>query len=81
MSDYDQMTAAEIQEEIAEINKALKYIRLGGQSYTITSASGAGTSRIVTQADYETLKKDRDKLYNQLRGLEGKKAFRYRASW
>jgi len=80
MSDYDQMTATEIQTEIAEINKALKYIRLGGLSYTISSGPG-GTSRSVTNANYEIYVKHRNDLYNQLKNLEGKRAFRMRPSW
>ena len=80
MSDYDQMTAAEIQAEITEINKALKYIRLGGLSYSISAGPG-GTSRTVTNANYEIFVQHRNDLYNQLKTLEGKRAFRMRPSW
>ncbi len=59
------MTEAEILAEIASINTALDHIRKGGQEYTITSATGAGTSRTVTMADYKMLSEERDKLYRQ----------------
>jgi hypothetical protein len=78
------MTAAEIaaiEAEIVEINIALSHIRKGGQSYTITSASGAGTSRMVTMADYNTLIKQRNDLQRQLDGANGKRGFRAGCAW
>ena len=75
------MTEAEILAEIASINTALEHIRKGGQEYTITSASGAGTSRTVTMADYKTLSKERDSLYRALASLEGTYGYRMRPGW
>jgi hypothetical protein len=78
------MTADEIvaiETEIAEITIALSHIRKGGQSYTIMSASGAGTSRTVTMADYDKLLKHKNDLQRQLDGAQGKRAFRFGAGW
>lgn len=78
------MTPAEIatiQLEIIEINTALSHIRKGGQSYTITSASGAGTSRTVTMANYDSLVTQRNDLQRQLDGATGKRAFRAGCAW
>jgi len=78
------MTAAEIaaiQAEIAEINTALSHIRKAGQSYTITSASGAGTSRTVTMADYNTLVAARNDLQSQLDSAAGNRATRVGCGW
>jgi hypothetical protein len=78
------MTPAEIaaiQLEITEINTALSHIRKGGQSYTITSASGAGTSRTVTMANYDSLVKQRNELQKQIDGATGKRAFRAGCGW
>ena len=75
------MTEAEILAEIASINTALEHIRKGGQEYTITSATGAGTSRTVTMADYKTLAEERDKLYRKLAAVKGKNGYRMRPMW
>lgn len=78
------MTAAEIaaiQAEIAEINTVLSHIRKAGQSYTITSASGAGTSRTVTMADYNTLVAARNDLQNQLNSAAGNRATQIGLGW
>ena len=74
-------TAAEIQTEIDEINVALSQIRLAGQSYEITSGSGAGTKRVVTMADYETLKKHRSDLIAELAEATKTRAVRIRPAW
>lgn len=75
------MTPAEIAAEIAEISAALSHIRKGGQSYTITSASGAGTSRTVTMADYDKLLNHRRNLQMQLDSINGRRAVRIGAGW
>ena len=75
------MTEAEILAEIASINTALEHIRKGGQEYTITSASGAGTSRTVTMADYKMLSEERDKLYRKLAAVKGNSGYRMRPMW
>ncbi len=72
---------AALEAEIAEINTALSHIRKGGQMYTIMSASGAGTSRTVTMADYDKLLRHRNDLQRQLDGLNGRRAFRLGAGW
>jgi len=75
------MTEAEILAEIASINTALEHIRKGGQEYTITSATGAGTSRTVTMADYKMLSEERDKLYRKLAAIRGNNGYRMRPMW
>lgn len=74
-------TAASIAAEIAEIDAALSAIRKGGQSYTITSAAGGGTSRVVTSADYRALVQHRNELQAQLDEINGTRAIRLRAGW
>ena len=75
------MTEAEILAEISSINTALDHIRKGGQEYTITSATGAGTSRTVTMADYKMLSEERDKLYRKLAAVKGNSGYRMRPMW
>jgi len=74
-------TAAEIQLEINQITTALSQIVIAGQSYEITSGSGAGTKRVVTMADYDVLKKHRNDLYAELATVEGTGVRRIRAGW
>ena len=74
-------TAAEIQAEITQITTALSQIMVAGQSYEITSGSGAGTKRVVTMADYDTLEKHRNDLYAELAEVNGTRAKRIRAGW
>ena len=74
-------TATEIQAEITEIDTALSHIRAGGQGYTINSASGGGTARTVTMADYNTLVKHRDDLYQELSSVNSTRAFRFTPGW
>jgi len=70
-----------IQAEIDQITTALSHIVVAGQSYQITSGSGAGTSRMVTMADYDTLKKHRNDLYAELAEVGGTRAKRMKAAW
>ena len=72
---------AELQAEITLINTALEHILKGGQSYTINTASGAGTSRTVTMADYEMLTKQRDKLRAELASLNKTRSVKISAGW
>ena len=65
-------TATEIQAEIDSITTALSNIRTAGQSWEITSGSGAGTKRVVTMADYDTLVKHRENLLAELREVQGR---------
>lgn len=74
-------TAASIAAEIAEIDTALSVIRKGGQSYTIMSAAGSGTTRTVTNADYKELVRHRNELQAQLDEINGTRAIRLRAGW
>lgn len=74
-------TAAVIQAEIDEITTALSNIRLAGQSYEITSGSGAGTKRVVTMADYDTLKKHRSDLQAELAELNKTRSVRIGIGW
>jgi hypothetical protein len=57
--------------EIAELTVAISHIRKGGQSYEITSAAGAGTKRVVTFADYQTLINEKKQLNSELAALNG----------
>jgi hypothetical protein len=74
-------TAAVIQAEIDEITLALSNIRKGGQAFEITSGSGAGTKRVVTMADYDTLVAHRSELYGELAEVNQTRAKRIRAAW
>jgi hypothetical protein len=74
-------TAAEIQVEIDSITLALAQIRVAGQSYEITSGSGAGTKRVVTMADYDTLKQHRNDLISELSEVNSTRAVRIRPAW
>lgn len=65
-------TAIEIQAEIDSITTALSNIRTAGQSWEITSGTGAGTKRVVTMADYDTLVKHRNDLIAELREVQGR---------
>ena len=74
-------TVAVIQAEIDEITTALSNIRKAGQSYTITTGSGFGTSRVVTMADYDKLIKHRQALQSELDEVNGSRALKIRAGW
>ena len=74
-------TATVIQAEIDEITTALSQIRIAGQAYEITTASGFGSKRVVTMADYEKLENHRTKLYAELNTVNGAKSFRVKAGW
>jgi len=74
-------TAAVIQAEITRLEKTIENIELAGQSYEITSGSGAGTKRVVTMADYDKLTKRLDKLYGELSEVNGTRAKRIGAGW
>lgn len=74
-------TAAVIQAEIDEITTALSQIRVAGQQYEITTASGFGSKRVVTMADYEMLVKHRNELYAELNSVSNTKSFRVKAGW
>jgi len=74
-------TAAVIQAEITRLEKTIENIELAGQSYEITSGSGAGTKRVVTMADYDKLTKRLDKLYGELAEVNGTRAKRIGAGW
>jgi hypothetical protein len=73
-------TLAELQTELAEIKQAITNIRLGGQSYTITSGTG-GNSRTVTQADYNSLIADKNRLEAQIANMQNRRAVKFRAGW
>ena len=70
----------DLKAELAEIKKALTNIRNGGQAYTINAGTG-GTSRTVTQADYNALNADRVRLEREIASLERKCAVRFTAGW
>ena len=72
------MTEAEILAEIAEITTALSHIRKGGQSYQISTG---GSTRNVTLADYETLRKERARLYQDLAEVQGDAGMTMTAGW
>ena len=74
-------TTTEIQAEIDSITTALNNIRVAGQSWEITSASGAGTKRVVTMADYKQLTAHREELYAELREAQGRAGRVIRPGW
>jgi len=70
------------QEELEEIKKAMSQIRKAGQSYTIITASGAGTSRTVTMADYKDLLQEKKELEADILNLSScPVATTVRAGW
>jgi len=75
------MTVEELKAEIAEINTALSQIRKGGQSYMIMTASGGGTQRSATMADYERLKNHRDDLQRELDSKTAKRGVIFKPGW
>lgn len=74
-------TTTEIQSEIDSITTALNNIRVAGQSWEITSGTGAGTKRVVTMADYDKLVAHRDELYAELREAQGRSVRVTRPGW
>lgn len=75
------MTTAEINAELAVINTAINDILKAGQSYMITSSSGAGTSRQVTMANLPELYKRKNDLQRMLDGAAGNRATRIGLGW
>lgn len=59
----DDMTLDQLHEELEDVNRAIKAIRNGGQSY-------GGVHRNVTKVSYESLLKERDKLEASIAALE-----------
>ena len=57
------MTLEQLYEELDDVNRAIKAIRNGGQSYS-------GAHRSVTKVNYESLLKERDKLESSIAALE-----------
>ena len=74
-------TAAVIQADIARVQTAIEQVELAGQSYEITSGSGAGTKRVVTMPDYEKLTKRLSNLQAELAEVNQTRAVRIRAAW
>ena len=74
-------TITEIEREILEINTAISQILQGGQSWEITSASGAGTKRVVTMADYNTLLAEKKELLAELAEAQGQRSRSVRPGW
>lgn len=70
----------DLQTELAEIKAAITAIRKGGQSYTINAGLG-GSSRTVTQANYNDLIADKQRLEGQIANLQGGRGFRMRPGW
>jgi len=58
----------EIEAELVQIKAAINALRLGGQSFTISSGA---SSRSVTMVDYSILVKDKRDLELRLRELRG----------
>lgn len=57
------MTLEEMRDELAEVNKAIRAIRSGAQSYSTPSRS-------LTKVSYESLLKERDKLEADIASME-----------
>lgn len=77
----DKMTRTEIEAELTELNTAISHILKGGQSYTIMSASGAGTQRVVTMADYSKLLGRKKELQRMLDTIDGYRGIRLGVGW
>ncbi len=75
------MTETEIEAELLEVSTAISAIMAGGQEYTITTASGGGTSRTFKAADIGILQQMRKDLRADLSSINGTSAFRLRAGW
>ena len=75
----EQIAALEL--EIAQITVAISHIRVGGQSYEITTAAGTGTKRVVTMADYKTLVNERNSLRAEVAALQKTRGVKLRAGW
>lgn len=56
------MTLEQLQEELDDVNRAIRKIRNGGQSYS-------GAHRSVAKVNYESLLKERDKLEASIAAL------------
>lgn len=56
------MTLEELREELADVNRAIKAMRNGAQSYSTTGRS-------VTKVSYESLLKERDRLEADIAAL------------
>lgn len=74
-------TAAQVQADITRIETAIANIETAGQSFEITSGSGAGTKRVTTFADYDKLINRRTELYAELDEVNSVRAKRIRAAW
>jgi hypothetical protein len=57
------MTLEQLREELDDVNRAIRAIRDGAQSYSTPSRS-------VTKVSYEGLLKERDKLEAQIAAME-----------
>jgi len=69
---------AEIEAELVEITAAISALRLGGQSFTISSGA---SSRAVTMVDYSVLVQNKRDLELRLRELRGTVGIVIRAGW
>jgi hypothetical protein len=64
--------------QLTEIQTAITFILIGGQSYSISSGS---TSRTVTQADLKTLITEKNNLQNRLNELQSNAGLSLGAGW
>jgi len=67
--------------ELAEVTAAISAVLVAGQSYTITTASGGGSSRIFIGADLAELRSMKRELQAEIALLENKSAVVIRAGW
>ena len=75
----EQIAALEL--EAAQITLAISHILAGGQSYTIKSASGGGTERTVSMADYKTLVNHRPQIQADIAALNKNRGVSVTAAW
>lgn len=67
--------------ELAEVTAAISAVLIAGQSYTITTASGGGSSRIFIGADLEDLRNMKKDLEAQIAFLNNSSATVIRPAW
>lgn len=67
--------------ELAEVTAAISAVLIAGQSYTMTTASGGGSSRIFIGADIKELREMKKDLRAEIALLENKSAVVVRAGW
>ena len=74
-------TLSELQLELANVKAAIEDILKAGQEYTITSGSGAGSSRVFKGAELDKLYEMQKDIENKIELLSGNVAVKIRPAW